>query len=86
MAEQDQDQKLDSGQNTDTSYDELSLDGKGFSSLGDAEDNTLINNQDPMQEDAVHNANVQGPIVRWRIVVMMREIASRTLLKMTSML
>ncbi|WP_417790419.1 hypothetical protein [Terasakiella pusilla] len=60
MAEQDQDQKLDSGQNTDTSYDELSLDGKGFSSLGDAEDNTLINNQDPMQEDAVHNANVQG--------------------------
>jgi len=60
MADKDQDQNVETGQNQDTSYDELSLDGQGFSALEDAEDNSLVNQQDPLQEDAVQNANVQG--------------------------
>ncbi|NVJ92787.1 MAG: hypothetical protein HWE34_14090, partial [Methylocystaceae bacterium] len=47
-------------QGSDNSYDELSLDGKGFNALNDAQDNTLVNENDPLQEDAVQNANVQS--------------------------
>ncbi len=54
---QDQDIQEQGG---DSAYDELSLAGKGFNSLDDAQDNTLVNGSDPSQEDAVQNANVQS--------------------------